>query len=1227
MSARFFDRRFPVTGNVAAAILCAIFFLVPFALRGARMAVTRLENNIKDWLPSDFPETKDLEWFGKRFIGERFVLVTWPGCNVADQSYKLFVSKLEGEIVPPEPPDGAPVSENEKIRRMGDRLGLFATGNYYENWGGRGEKWLLGNNGWYFITPNGGLYEWDGDSNVGDFVSRKIKKAFGKEIATGKLQGQVGSNEPGQPNPYHADPRRLTARFFNSLRTGPMLLEELAGEEGSPLWPIGTEVADEDKPLVAKQLAYERLTGTLFGPAVPAGFSWEVPDFLDLLPAETKAALPVEWEVKFTSFVNRLVETEYDGEKAKLLAASPTRQTAHWDALFTKLRIDAPPRQTCVIVTLSEAGKRDLARVLGRPILGKPPGKLLTLAYAAGVIPNLYGEIDGSASLNERMDKFKMGGPPVDNVAIDEEGTITLLRLVGFSAVIGVTLSWLCFHSVRVTIMVFFVGGVSAVSALAIVYWSSSVPAMEGLSSVDAVLMSMPALVYVLGLSGAVHIVNYYREAVDEGGVKGAAERALSHAWGPCTLAAFTTALGLMSLFSSNLMPIKKFGLFSALGVMTTLLLLFFYLPSALTIWPFTPGKREGEEEEEDFGPSVAEYIEAMWLAIGRWIIGRHWLVSGACITAMVALGWGLWNIQTEVQLLKLFDPKSKTISDYRWMENNFGKLVPMELVVQVDPSLFRPSLIEISELEESDLQAYRESFAQLNLLQRMELVQRIQKVCEQEFGEAGQDVIGNGMSVATFIGNLPAVNDSSREVFNTKLERRRSELPTDYVRTDTENELWRVSERLGALNDTDYGEFLHRQKLAVEPILTAYRFRQMIQRGIYKDIAAGGSTRRNILFLGFPSGDEEAVAEDTPEGAPQSKEAIIAAREQIDQTQIFADTLRDLMRGSNCMTGALDPNKPHPDKVPPLDELLSDWADGVVLLQDHPSYDVAALREQTNYFVDARDHRFDLEASRTAAERGDPIQVVYTGVVPVVYKAQRTLLNSLVDSMIMAFVMIACVMMVLLRDWQRPFGIMNTINPLAGMVSMIPNVFPVVVIFGAMCHWGVKIDIGTMMCASVAMGVAVDDTIHFLNWFRIGMRDGLTRNQALIEAYRRVATAMTQTTLIGGLGLAVFAFSTFTPTQRFGIMMVTLLAAALVGDLILLPALLAGPLGRLFVVSQRKRETEPATEEAVSEESASDQEELDEAQATRGETRHSAAIRRGSGVHRSDDGHQWPRH
>ncbi|MBI2479825.1 MAG: MMPL family transporter, partial [Planctomycetia bacterium] len=280
--------------------------------------------------------------------------------------------------------------------------------------------------------------------------------------------------------------------------------------------------------------------------------------------------------------------------------------------------------------------------------------------------------------------------------------------------------------------------------------------------------------------------------------------------------------------------------------------------------------------------------------------------------------------------------------------------------------------------------------------------------------------------------------------------------------------------------------------------------------------------------------------------------------------------------------------------------------------------------------FIDARDHKFELGKSLTAAERNEPIQVVYTGVVPVVYKAQRTLLNSLVISIAQAFVMITFVMMVLLRDWRRRMSPFNMINVTAGLTSMIPNVFPVILIFGAMGLLKVRIDIGTMMTASVALGVAVDDTIHFLTWFRIGLRNGLTRNEAILEAYRRVGTAMVQTTLIGGLGLAVFALSTFTPTQRFGVMMVTLLVAALAGDLILLPALLAGPLGRFFMVAadQAAPEKKMPTDLAIVAVAAPSQKSDEDANLVEGgETRHSTVRRKSGDIVRSDPQHRWPRH
>src|SRR4029077_16272486 len=72
-------------------------------------------------------------------------------------------------------------------------------------------------------------------------------------------------------------------------------------------------------------------------------------------------------------------------------------------------------------------------------------------------------------------------------------------------------------------------------------------------------------------------------------------------------------------------------------------------------------------------------------------------------------------------------------------------------------------------------------------------------------------------------------------------------------------------------------------------------------------------------------------------------------------------------------------------------------------------------------------------------------------------------------------------------------------------------------------------------------------------------------RRKAVLSAYRRSATATLQAALINGLGLSVFATSSFTPTKRFGWLMLAILIAGMVAELIMCPSLLFGPMGKVF--------------------------------------------------------------
>jgi predicted RND superfamily exporter protein len=185
-----------------------------------------------------------------------------------------------------------------------------------------------------------------------------------------------------------------------------------------------------------------------------------------------------------------------------------------------------------------------------------------------------------------------------------------------------------------------------------------------------------------------------------------------------------------------------------------------------------------------------------------------------------------------------------------------------------------------------------------------------------------------------------------------------------------------------------------------------------------------------------------------------------------------------------------------------------------------------------------------------TELEVAPPVETVCTGGVPLVLAAQRELLDALLESFVLAFVTIAVVLAVFLR------------SVLAGVLAMLPNIFPVVVIFGILGWMGRPLDVGGMMTASIAIGIAVDDTVHLLTWFH---RFPGTSSDRVSMALGRAAVPMARTTLILAPSFGIFTFCGFQPIAQFGTLLCLLLAVAVLADLIMLPALLAGPLGRWF--------------------------------------------------------------
>ncbi|MBW2298247.1 MAG: MMPL family transporter, partial [Deltaproteobacteria bacterium] len=138
-------------------------------------------------------------------------------------------------------------------------------------------------------------------------------------------------------------------------------------------------------------------------------------------------------------------------------------------------------------------------------------------------------------------------------------------------------------------------------------------------------------------------------------------------------------------------------------------------------------------------------------------------------------------------------------------------------------------------------------------------------------------------------------------------------------------------------------------------------------------------------------------------------------------------------------------------------------------------------------------------------------------------------------------------------------FGIMFTLflSSKVGAIAIIPNMFPIIINFGIMGWLGIELSMFTSLIASIAIGLAVDDTIHYLVRYNREFRKDLDVQRALRETLRHIGRPIIYTTLTISIGFSILTLSSFKPTAIFGILMAITMFSALVGDLILLPSLL----------------------------------------------------------------------
>jgi hypothetical protein len=126
------------------------------------------------------------------------------------------------------------------------------------------------------------------------------------------------------------------------------------------------------------------------------------------------------------------------------------------------------------------------------------------------------------------------------------------------------------------------------------------------------------------------------------------------------------------------------------------------------------------------------------------------------------------------------------------------------------------------------------------------------------------------------------------------------------------------------------------------------------------------------------------------------------------------------------------------------------------------------------------------------------------------------------------------------------------------GFLAILPNVVPILIFFGIMGWLGIDLNLGTSLIATIALGIAIDSTIHYMARLNLELRGETDQQAAIARALGRVGAPIIYTTVALALGFLVFAFSSFIPIQDFGRLSSLTMVTALGANLVLLPALLA---------------------------------------------------------------------
>ncbi|MGM0478366.1 MAG: efflux RND transporter permease subunit [Bacteroidota bacterium] len=723
--------------------------------------------------------------------------------------------------------------------------------------------------------------------------------------------------------------------------------------------------------------------------------------------------------------------------------------------------------------------------------------------------------------------EMHFAGLPHIRVVMSKRVVSEMYIFIGLAIAVTSLLLYLFFRSFRV------VAFCNLVVFTAVIWSLGSIGLMGFRLSIMMALI--PPLMIVIGIPNCIFLLTkFHREVKRHGNKTKALSRVVQKVGNATFLTNLTTALGFSTFVFTNSEKLAEFGISASLNILMVFLLSICIIPILFSL-ARPPKPRHLKHLEKTFSKGVVEKLVVLATTKRKQVYIFTVIVIGLC-------AWGITRMEATGNLTSDLPESDPILKDIEFIQKHFGGAVPFEILVNYKKdgkklnNDFLRKIESVQQIIAKDT-VFSKSISAVNFMKLInmayygnnpDMYQLIERKDKRRLGtyiEAFQDDMrrtrkafrfrdslrdGSDKFADSLMYNFPKIardvlpQIKRAEVRESDSSENHPAFKEDHIRKYLENNYER-SEVLAATEkhypDVGIGYSL---KELVDTANTTMRIRmQIIDLGSYEIDAKIDSLSKKMDSVLNPT---------YPEASNYLERAKSGESKYIDSIFELSNTYRTNMTYE-----------------------LADGNDSLIYQFDlNP--DLLATYYEKDGFLDKLESVIEKEK----------IEYVITGTSVVAAEGTQYLIKNLLTSLGIAVVIIAILMALLFQSWKMV------------IISLVPNFIPLLVTAGVMGFFAIPVKPSTILVFSIAFGISVDDTIHFLAKYRQELKVRSWDIKAcVINALRETGLSMFYTSIVLFFGFSMFALSQFGGTQALGMLVSLTLLVAMLTNLAVLPSLL----------------------------------------------------------------------